>query len=105
MEEILRAVHFYRYITAIDVAQLFFSAKSLTHVREILNILCGGEDDQRGQYLCRFSLPSAKARNTTKVYTLGSVVHGSEVCTQRLQSLFGVRRCGHSSGVPAPACG
>ena len=72
MEEILRAVHFYRYITAIDVAHLFFSAKSLTHVREILNVLCGGEDDKSGQYLYRFSLPSAKAGNTTKVYTLGS---------------------------------
>jgi len=72
MEEILRSVYFYRYITAIDVAHLFFSAKSLTHAREILNVLCGGADDQRGQYLYRFSLPSAKAGNTTKVYTLGS---------------------------------
>jgi len=72
MEEIPRAVYFYRYITAIDVAHLFFSAKSLTHVREILNIFCGGEDDKRGQYLYRFSLPSVKAGNTTKVYTLGS---------------------------------
>jgi len=72
MEEILRNVYFYRYITAIDVAHLFFSAKSLTHVREILNVLCGGEDDQRGQYLYRFSLPSVTAGNTTKVYTLGS---------------------------------
>jgi hypothetical protein len=35
----------------------------------------------------------------------GSVVQGSEVRAQRPQSPFGIRRRGHSSGVPAPACG
>src|SRR5271157_3101778 len=38
------------------------------------------------------------ASTVASFVTRGSVVHGSEVCTQRPQSLFGVRRCGHSSG-------
>jgi hypothetical protein len=35
----------------------------------------------------------------------GGVVQGSEVCTQGPQPAFRVRRYGHSSGIPVPACG
>jgi hypothetical protein len=56
IEEILRTVHFYRYMTALDVTYLLFSRGSLTHVRDILKVLCGGADYAPDQYLFRFPL-------------------------------------------------
>jgi hypothetical protein len=56
IEEILRTVHFYRYMTALDVTYLLFSPGSLTHVRDILKVLCGGADYAPDQYLFRFPL-------------------------------------------------
>ena len=44
IEEILRAVHYYRYMTALDITHLMFSPGALTHVRDILRLLCGGND-------------------------------------------------------------
>jgi hypothetical protein len=70
VEEILRAVYFYRYLTALDIAHLFFSPKSLNYVRKILCDLAGGADFQTHQYLYRFQLPSPK--KSEKVYALGS---------------------------------
>jgi hypothetical protein len=57
-EEILKAVWYYRYITARDLTNLLFAKTSITHMRELLANLCGGEDMQPHNYLCRFTLPS-----------------------------------------------
>src|SRR3954452_9216463 len=70
MEEILQAAHFYRYMTALDGAHLFFSPKAITHVRAVLNLLAGGYDFQTNNYLYRFRLPAQG--NAERVYTLGS---------------------------------
>jgi len=71
MEEILRAVHFYRYMTVTDITHLFYSPKSISHGREVLSKLCGGEDENTNQYLFRFCPPSTRS-NSERVYTLGS---------------------------------
>jgi hypothetical protein len=69
-EQILRAIHQYRYMTALDVAWLLFKPSSHTHVREILSSLAGGQDLATHTYLCRFGLPSVG--NAERVFTLGS---------------------------------
>jgi hypothetical protein len=66
MEEILKTLHFYRYMTARDIAYLFFSPSSVTHVREILASLFAAK------YLYRFQLPHTGSGNTEMIYTLGS---------------------------------
>jgi hypothetical protein len=66
MEEILKAIYFYRYMPAQDVARLLFSPSSLTHVREILASLFAAK------YLYRFQLPHAGSGNTEMIYTLAS---------------------------------
>jgi hypothetical protein len=71
-EEILRAVYFYRYVNALDMAHLLFSPGSLTHVRSILTDLAGGDDYQTNQYLYRFPLPHASSGNKERIFTLGS---------------------------------
>src|SRR3954465_11824267 len=70
MEEILKVMHLYRYMTAVDVAYRVFKPGSLTHVREILSALSGGADYIERQYLYRFQLPGEG--NPERVYTLGS---------------------------------
>jgi hypothetical protein len=70
METILRAVAFYRYMTALDVAQYLQTPKTIGYVRNILADLCGGEDFRTHSYLYRFPLP--KSGNSERVYTLGS---------------------------------
>jgi hypothetical protein len=72
MEEIIRAVRFYRYMTAVDVTNLLYSPASLTHVRSILTALAGGDDGILNEYLYRFRLPSTGAGNREMVFTLGS---------------------------------
>jgi hypothetical protein len=72
MDEIIKAVHLYRYVTAIDITRLFFSASSITYARELLRTLAGGEDHQPSQYLYRFPLPNIRVGSTEKIYTLGS---------------------------------
>ena len=72
MEDILRTMHFYRFMTAQDVAYRLYSPKSLTHVREILSSLAGGEDFKDNSYLYRFKLANTSSGNTERVYTLGS---------------------------------
>jgi hypothetical protein len=72
IEEILKAVHFYRYMTAIDITYLLFSAGSVTHVRDILKLLCGGNDCIDNHYLYRFPLPQFTSGKTEKVFTLGA---------------------------------
>ena len=76
-EEILKTMSTYRYMTALDVAHCLFSPKSLTYVRSILTRLAGGDDFQERQCLYRFPLPSAKAGNPERIFTLGAV--GREV--------------------------
>jgi hypothetical protein len=48
-----------------------YSPKSISHVREVLSKLCGGEDEKTNQYLFRFRPPSVPP-NSERVYTLGS---------------------------------
>src|SRR5947209_7465178 len=69
---IVRAIGAFRYMCAVDVAQLLFSQSSLTYVREALAALSGGKDYAQGHYLYRLPLPSTTRDNRTKVYTLGS---------------------------------
>lgn len=71
-EQILRTVHFYRYMTALDVAYRLFSPGSLTYVREILKALCGGGDYVDNQYLFRFPLHQFSSGKAERVFTLGS---------------------------------
>jgi hypothetical protein len=78
-EEILKAVWYYRYITARDLNNLFFAKTSITHMREILANLSGGADLQTNTYLCRFPLPALNGTRE-KVYVLGA--KGRRVLTQ-----------------------
>jgi hypothetical protein len=70
-EEILRAIYFYRYMTALDVSQLLYSPSSLKYVRSRLSALSGNADFKTNEYLYRFKLPSGGG-NTKRIYTLGS---------------------------------
>src|SRR4051812_6109459 len=72
MEEILIAVHDYRYVTALDMAHLLFSPGSKPYVLELLTTLAGKKDFQEVQYLYRFQLPHTKTGNTERIFTLGS---------------------------------
>ena len=78
-EEILKAVWYYRYITARDLTNLLFAKTSITHMREILATLSGGDDLQANNYLCRFILPSLSGTRE-KVYVLGA--KGRRVLTE-----------------------
>lgn len=71
-EAVLRAVNFYRYITALDVAHLLYSPSSMTRVRSLLASMCGGGDFVGGEYLYRFCLPSVSGGNPERIYILGS---------------------------------
>src|SRR4051794_8752296 len=71
-QEILKAVHFYRYMTVQDVTYLMFSETSISHVREILSCLCGKADKADNQYLYRFRLPKISEGNAERVYVLGA---------------------------------
>ena len=81
-EEILKAVHYYRFMTALDVAHLIFSPSALRRVRDSLVRLCGGDDFQGNQYLYRFRMPKTQAGNPERIYTLGS--RGREFLVQEL---------------------
>lgn len=71
-EDVLKEVHFYRYMTALDVAYLLFSPSAIVRVRQLLYSLCGGGDFVRNQYLYRFRLPDISAGNPERVYVLGA---------------------------------
>jgi hypothetical protein len=72
LEEILRAIYFYRFMTSMDLACLLYSPKSITYVRDILSSLAGGEDFKNGQFLYRFRLPSFSSGGGVRIFTLGS---------------------------------
>jgi len=71
-EEILQSVHRMRYVTAQDIARLFYAPSSINHVREILSLLAGKKDYAQGRYLFRFMLPDTKKGEPERIYTLGS---------------------------------
>ena len=71
-EEVLQAVHQFRYVTAMDMTRLFYTPTSINHVREILSKLSGKRDYAERQYLYRFPLPNTRIGNKEKIYTLGS---------------------------------
>lgn len=71
-QEILEAIHTYRFVTAWDITRLFYTATSINHVREMLSLLSGKKDYEERQYLYRFPLPTTRIGNTEKIYTLGS---------------------------------
>lgn len=70
-EEILKAIHFYRYMTALDVAHLLYSPSSLTYVRSLLTSLAGGTDFKNAHTLYRFRLPISSG-GSVRIFTLGS---------------------------------
>jgi hypothetical protein len=71
-EEILHIMSTYRYMTALDVAYSIGRPKSITHVRSALSRLAGGADNKERECLYRFPLPSGKAGNPERIFTLGS---------------------------------
>lgn len=71
-EEVLQAVHQFRYVTAWDMTRLFYTPTSINHVREILSRLSGKRDYADRHYLYRFPLPNTRIGNTEKIYTLGA---------------------------------
>jgi Replication-relaxation len=70
-DEILLKIHRFRYVTAVDIARLFYAETSINYVREILSVLSGKGDYVERQYLFRIPLPDTRIGNTEKVYTLG----------------------------------
>jgi hypothetical protein len=81
-EEVLRTIHFYRYMTAQDVTYALFSPSSLRYVRKMLADLCGGEDFQPNQYLYRFPLPLTTTGEKTRIFTLGAL--GREIVAKEM---------------------
>jgi hypothetical protein len=71
-EQILKAIWYYRYVTARDIAYQQFEITSLNHVREILARLAGNIDLDENNYLCRFTLPSISKKPQEKVFVLGA---------------------------------
>jgi hypothetical protein len=71
-EQILRAVYYYRYVTALDITYHQFARTSLNHAREILSRLAGNSDLDTHNYLCRFTLPAINKKPQEKVFVLGS---------------------------------
>jgi hypothetical protein len=74
-EEILRAVAYYRYMTAPDITRLlgFAYPASLKYVGKMLARLSGGTDYQEKAYLYRFPMPNVRVGNTERIYTLSSL--------------------------------
>src|SRR5689334_16594208 len=71
-EEILKTIHFYRFMSVIDVPYRLFKPGAKTHVRAILSNLCGGDDKVDNQYLYRFGMPKSTQGNPERIFTLGS---------------------------------
>jgi Replication-relaxation len=71
-EQILKAIHEYRYATAQDMTHLLFSKGSLAYVRRQMSALAGGKDQQARHYLYRFPFPTGAAGNRERIFTLGA---------------------------------
>jgi hypothetical protein len=72
-EQILKAIHEYRYVTAQDITKLLFSEGSLAYARRLLSGLAGGKDQQARHYLYRFPFPTGAAGNRERIFTLGAL--------------------------------
>lgn len=72
-EDIIKAVAFYRYMTALDITQLLYSPGGIRHARTLLALLCGGGDFVENQYLYRFRMPDVSPGNPERIYTLGAL--------------------------------
>ena len=83
-EGVLKAIHFYRYMTARDVTYLLFSPSAMVRVRQLLASMCGGIDFGRNQYLYRFRMPDVSAGNPERVY-VGSTRAG--VCKRGMDAV------------------
>lgn len=81
-ERVLKAVHFFRYMTVQDVTRLLYSPGSLTTVRAMLTDMSGGQDYRTNQYLYRFPFPSPTTGNRERLCTLGS--RGRDVLAREL---------------------
>jgi hypothetical protein len=68
---ILKAIAYYRFMTALDVTALLFAKGSMTYARGRLSALAGNKDHQLNEYLYRFALPSERG-NSERIWTLGS---------------------------------
>src|SRR3954453_15710508 len=82
--QILRAVHFYRFMTALDVATCVYTQTQLGKVRNVLADLCGGADFQ------------GQVEDTCKKWSQG------DFKWQRLR-IERVRQVCHVDGEPAEA--
>jgi hypothetical protein len=70
-EEILRAVSYFRFLTARDLAYWLQSPKILNYWRSRLARLAGGTDLATHTTLCRFQLPTLTGSGE-KIFTLGA---------------------------------
>ena len=70
-EQMLKALYDYRYMTAEDMAYLFFSPSTVPYVRRLLARLSGGKDFQTHTYLYRFPMPKVGLGRPEKIFTLG----------------------------------
>lgn len=70
--DILKAMHFYRYITALEVCYLLYKPSHITEVRRGLSELSGKGDFIEKQYLYRFWMPDIGKGNPERIYILGS---------------------------------
>lgn len=69
-EDILKAIHTYRYVTTLDIAHLLYRPTYLPYVRKRLSRLAGSGDLVPEQFLWRFWLPSPTG-NRERIFTLG----------------------------------
>jgi hypothetical protein len=70
-EEILKALHTYRYMTAKDVAYHLLKPQSAPYFRRLLMRLAG-EDFHTHTYVCSFPLPKVGMGRPEKIFTLGA---------------------------------
>lgn len=70
-EQIIRAIGFYNFMCADDIAELHFKRSSLSYARARLKRLAGGRDRAPRAFLCRFSRPVSTPGAKQKVYCLG----------------------------------
>ena len=71
-EEILKAVHYYRYVTARDIAHQQLSKSSLNYTRELMARLSGNTNLDHNNYLCRFDRPATGRQRPEQVFVLGA---------------------------------
>jgi len=71
-QRILKALYYYRFMSAMDVTRLLYSQGSLEWVRARLSQLAGGDDYSTGQYLYRLPLLDGSRGNQERIFTIGS---------------------------------